>query len=92
MGVDLASSGVNAAANEFDAAETKGVGFGPPVVTVERVVLLAMRVAVYDVDTVLGTLELAAIRVWPPFHKGCKRETNVVSVRHVEKILHSYVS
>ena len=92
MGVDLASSGVNAAANEFDAAETKGGDFGPPGRTVVTVVLFARQIAVNDVETGLVTLELAAIRVWPPFHKGCKRETNVVSVRHVEKILHSYVS
>ena len=92
MGVDLASSGVNAAANEFDAAETKGGGFGPPGLTVVTVVLVARQILVYDVETGLGTLELAAIRVWTLSRNGCKRVRNVVSVLLVEKNLHFYVA
>ena len=91
MGVENASSGANEA-NEFDAAETKGGGFGPPGRTVVTVVLFARQIAVNDVETGLGTLKLSAIRVWPRLHNGCKRDRNVVSVLLVEKILHFYVA
>ena len=91
MGVENASSGANEA-NEDDAAETKGSGFSPTGLTVVTVVLVAHQIAVNDVETGLGALELSAIRVWTLLHNGCKRVRNVVSVLRVEKILHFYVA
>ena len=50
------------------------------------------QLVLVDVETGLGTLELAAIRAWPLVHNGFQREGNVVIIVFVEKSLQLYVA